>query len=49
MVRDGDTDESVSWQVTLTSASASSASSATTATVRRGAAKGPLNRTRELR
>lgn len=39
----GDTDESVAYQVTLTSASASSGPSATTATVRRGAAKGTLN------
>jgi hypothetical protein len=45
----GDTDESVAWQVTLTSTSASSVSSATTATVRRGAAKGTLNRILELR
>jgi hypothetical protein len=45
----GDTDESVAWQVTLTSTSASSASSATTANVRRGAAKGRLNRIHELR
>ena len=44
----GDTDESVAYQITLTSASAS-ASSATTATVRRGAAKGTLHRTVELR
>jgi hypothetical protein len=39
----GDTDESVAYQVTLTSASAGSGPSATTATVRRGAAKGTLN------
>jgi hypothetical protein len=45
----GDTDESVAWQVTLTSASASSTSSATTATVPRSAAKGTLNRILELR
>jgi hypothetical protein len=45
----GDTDESVAWQVTLTSTSASSVSSATTATVRRGAAKKTLNRIIELR
>jgi hypothetical protein len=45
----GDTDESVAWQVTLTSTSASSASSATTANVHRGAKKGTLNRIHELR
>ena len=45
----GDTDESVAWQVTLTSTSANSASSATTANVRRGAKKGTLNRIHELR
>ena len=49
IVNFGDTDESVAWQVTLTSTSASSASSATTANVRRGAAKGTLHRTVELR
>jgi hypothetical protein len=40
----GDTDESVAYQVTLTSTSASSASAATTATVQRSGAKGTLNR-----
>jgi hypothetical protein len=45
----GDTDESVAYQVTLTSTSASSVSSATTATVQRGAAKGTLGRIPELR
>jgi hypothetical protein len=45
----GDTDESVAYQVTLTSTSASSASSAATATVRRSAAKGTLNRILEPR
>ena len=45
----GDTDESVAYQITLTSTSASSASSAATANVRRGAAKRTLNRTVELR
>jgi hypothetical protein len=45
----GDTDESVAWQVTLTSASASSASVATTATVQRSATKGTLNRILEPR
>ncbi len=45
----GDTDESVAWQATLTSTSASSVSSATTASVRRGAAKKSLNRIIELR
>jgi hypothetical protein len=39
----GDRDESVAYQVTLTSASAGSGPSATTATVQRGAAKGTLN------
>jgi hypothetical protein len=45
----GDTDESVAYQVTLTSTSASSVSSATTAGVTRGAAKGALNRIIEPR
>jgi hypothetical protein len=45
----GDTDESVAYQVTLTSTSASSVSSATAATVQRGAAKGTLGRIPELR
>jgi hypothetical protein len=45
----GDTDESVAWQATLTSTSASSVSSATTATVRRSAAKGAVSRILELR
>jgi hypothetical protein len=45
----GDTDESVAWQFTLTSASASSASAATKATVQRSAAKGTLNRILEPR
>jgi len=45
----GDTDESVAWQVTLTSTSASSASSATAASVRRGAGKRALNRIHDLR
>jgi hypothetical protein len=45
----GDTDESVAWQFTLTSTSASSASVATTATVPRSAAKGTLNRILEPR
>ncbi|PYQ40706.1 MAG: hypothetical protein DMF77_17785 [Acidobacteria bacterium] len=45
----GDTDESVAWQVTLTSTSASSASVATTATVQRRADKGTLSRILEPR
>jgi hypothetical protein len=45
----GDTDESVAWQFTLTSTSASSASVATTATVQRSATKGTLNRILEPR
>jgi hypothetical protein len=45
----GDTDESVAYQVTLTSASASSASAATTATVSRSAEKGTLSRMLEPR
>jgi hypothetical protein len=45
----GDTDESVAWQVTLTSTSASAASVATTATVQRNAAKGALSRILEPR
>jgi hypothetical protein len=49
VVNFGDTDESVAYQVTLTSASGSSASSATTSAVRRGAAKGRLNRIHALR
>ena len=38
----GDTDESVAWQVTLTSTSASSVSSAAAEPVRRGATKGAV-------
>ena len=49
VVNFGDTDESVAYQVTLTSTSASSVSSATTATVRRSAAKGAVSRILELR
>jgi hypothetical protein len=45
----GDTDESVAWQFTLTSTSASSASVGTTATIQRSAAKGTLNRILEPR
>jgi len=45
----GDTDESVAYQVTLTSTSASSASAATTATVPRSAEKGTLSRMLEPR
>jgi len=45
----GDTDESVAWQVTLTSTSASSTSVATAATVQRSAAKGTLQRILEPR
>jgi hypothetical protein len=45
----GDTDESVAWQVTLTSTSASSVTSATTASVQRVTRKGPLNRKLERR
>jgi hypothetical protein len=44
----GDTDESVAYQVTLTSTSASSVSAATPSTVGRGAAKGTLNRMIDL-
>jgi hypothetical protein len=45
----GDTDESVAYQVTLTSTSASSVTSATIAKVGRGAAKGTVSGILELR
>jgi hypothetical protein len=45
----GNSDESVAWQITLTSASASSASSATSATVRGGTAKGALDQMLDAR
>jgi hypothetical protein len=45
----GDTDESVAYQVTLTSTSASSASSAMSYAIPRAAAKASLNRKLELR